>query len=162
MMPIYKKYFCQNLHNIFLMKKENYREKTFNHHEIANSRHDIRSRHFLSMLRRNATTTHPAYHILSLHNCCHLPGQKAQTPSFKGKDGPTPHLRLDIQANLQVGAYRSAVSTQPKIILALARVSKQQSQPFMVRAEINIAESRVWGGQSAPVGQHIYGAGLCR
>lgn len=51
----------------------------------------------------------------------------------------TPHFKLDIPANLQVGAYRAAVYTT-KIMLALARVSLQQSQPFMVRVEINIAE----------------------
>lgn len=75
--------------------------------------------------------------------------KKPQTPSFKGKDDPSPDLKLDIPANLQVGAYRAAVYTT-KIILALARGSKQQSQPFMVRVEINIAESRVWGARRLP------------
>lgn len=60
-------------------------------------------------------------------------------------------------ADLQVGEYRAAVYTT-KIMLALNGVSKQQSQPFMVRVEINIAESKVWGGgKSTPVVQHIYG-----
>ncbi len=74
---------------------------------------------------------------------------KPQTPSFTGKEGPTPQLKLDIPANLQVGAYRAAVYTT-KIILALAGVSKQQSKPFMVRVGINIAESRVLGASQLP------------
>lgn len=76
------------------------------------------------------------------------PTQTPQTQSFKRKDGPTPNFKLDIPADLQVGAHRAAVYTT-KIILALARVSRQQSQPFMVRVEINIAESRA-GGQVNP------------
>lgn len=60
-------------------------------------------------------------------------------------------------ADLQVGEYRAAVYTT-KIMLALNGVSEQQSQPFMVRVEINIAESKAWGGgKSTPVVQHIYG-----
>lgn len=65
----------------------------------------------------------------------------------------------DIPANVQVGAYRAAVYTT-KIILALTRVSRQQSQPFMVRVEINIAESVVWGASGHAT--HLRGAGLCR
>lgn len=138
------------------MKKTNNRQRSFNHHEIFKIKHQLAKHeqhkiraigHFLSMLTKTyatATTWQPG-HILSLHNSCHLPcTQSLKLQAFKGKDGPTPNLKLDIPANLQVGAYRAAVYTT-KIILALARVSKQQSQPFMVRVEINIAESRVWG-----------------
>lgn len=65
-------------------------------------------------------------------------------------------------ADLQVGEYRAAVHTT-KIMLALNGVSKQQSQPFMVRVEINIAESKAWGGQGASQPQErntFMGAGL--
>lgn len=50
--------------------------------------------------------------------------------------------KLDIPAKLQVGAGRAAVHTT-KIILALTGMSKQQSRPFMARAQINIAERKV-------------------
>lgn len=80
-----------------------------------------------------------AYHISSLHHSWHLP----QAEPLKLKEMMV-HQKLGIPADLQVGAYRAAVYTT-KIMLALARVSKQQSQPFMVRVEINIAESGAGG-----------------
>lgn len=98
--------------------------------------------------------------ICNNYNCLPLSGEAVlplqrprtldktvQTPSVKRKAGP----KLDIPAKLQVGAHRAAVYTT-KIMLALARVSKQQSQPFMVRVEINIAQSRAveWGARHVP------------
>ena len=84
--------------------------------------------------------------------------QSPKLQASKEKMVQNSKLKACIPANLQVGAYRAVVYTT-KIMLALARVSKQQSQPFMVRVEINIAERRVPGGQAAPVVQHIYGCG---
>lgn len=86
------------------------------------------------------------------------PGHKAPNSKLQRKRWFNSKLKACIPANQQVGTYRAAVYTT-KIMLALARVSKQQSQPFMVRVEINIAERRVLGGQAAPVVQHIYGCG---
>lgn len=90
-----------------------------------------------------ATST--TWHLTSYPCSDNLPWKKIpQIPSFKGRDGPIPLLQPDNPENPQVGAYSAAVYTT-KIRLALARVSKQQSQPFMVRVGINIAESRTGG-----------------
>lgn len=126
-------------------------------HQPANHEYQIQAiKHFLSMLSYNL-----AYHTLCLHKSCHLPQtQSLKLQGFKGKGGPTPHPKPDIPANLQVGAYRAAVYTT-KIILALTRVSRQQSQPFMVRVEINIAESVVWGASQPMDMQHIYVGQVC-
>lgn len=78
------------------------------------------------------------------------PHEIPQTPSFKGNDD-----EHNIPADLQVGAYSTVVYTT-KIILALARVSKQQSQPFMVRVEINIAESRAGGQVNSHSAIHLW------
>lgn len=76
---------------------------------------------------------------LAISHSATYPGHKVSNSKLlEEKDGPA------MPADLQVGEYRAAVYTT-KIMLALNGVSKQQSQPFMVRVEINIAESKAWG-----------------
>lgn len=64
-------------------------------------------------------------------------------------------LSLISQANPQVGTHTAAVYTT-KIMLALVRESKQQSQPFMVRVEINIARSRAGGQVNSHSAKHLW------
>lgn len=96
-----------------------------------------------------------AYHILSPHSSCHLPHTKSLKLQALMETMDQLHLKLDIPADLQVGAYGAVVYTT-KIILALARVSKQQSQPFMVRVEINIAASRAGGQVNSHRATHLW------
>lgn len=77
-----------------------------------------------------------------------------QVPRFKAKDCPVLLLQLDIPANPQTSVYRAAVYPT-KIMQALATLSKQQSQPFMVTVEINIAERKAGGVRLIPVVQCI-------
>lgn len=100
-----------------------------------------------------------SHHILAQQLPLTL-AKKPQTPRFKGKDGPSPHLKLDIPAKLQVSAGWAVVYTT-KIILALARMSKQQSLPFMESVQINIAESKVESTQ-LPECNTFMGAGPCQ
>lgn len=80
---------------------------------------------------------------------------------LKEKRWSNSNLKLDIPANLQAGVCSAAVYTT-KIILAPARASKQQSQPFMVRVGINIAESREWGANQSWECNTFMGVGLCQ
>lgn len=112
---------------------------------------------FLSMLRQTyeKTTTWLVTSYTS-HNGCHLPRTKPlKIKALKEKMVQLHTQTLISQQSQQVGAYRTAVYTT-KIILALARVSKQQSQPFMVRVEIYIAESRAGKQVNPRSGTHLW------
>lgn len=111
------------------------------------SRHTVR--HFLSMLYATSRTLQIPQSLCTL-----TPDKFPQVPSFKAKFCPVPLLQPDIPANLKTGVY-GAVVYPTKIMQALATLSKQQSQPFMVRVGINIAERKLVGVRLIPVVQCI-------
>lgn len=88
-------------------------------HQLA--RHDVRFRQtgiFSACLDRHMQQLQPELsHLIPAQQLPLTLDNNPQTSSFKRKDGPTPLLKLDIPANLQVGAYRAAVYTT-KIMLA--------------------------------------------
>lgn len=127
-------------------------------HQLA--RHDIRYRHFSACLQTYICNNyHLAYHILSLLFPLTL-DQRPQTPSFKGEN-PNSTLRAQYPSKPTGRCVQGCGFHTTKIMLDLARASRQQSQPFMVRVEINIAESREWGASQLPQGNTFMGAGLC-
>lgn len=126
-------------------------------HQLA--RHDITFRQsgtYSSCLDRYIIQIQPDLsHLIPAQQLPLTPNKTPHTQSFKGKYGPTPHFKLDIPADLLVGVYRAAVYTT-KIMLVLARVSKHQSQPFMVRVQIYIAESGAGGQVSSHSTEHLW------